>query len=228
MSHEINLIRIKAVHTALGDLQGQVVFVGGSTISLYADQHAFEFRGTDDVDVIIEIANYPEHSLFEERLRARGFVNDITSKVRGRYKLGDITVDVIPTQDISMGFRNIWYPEGFKNAMPYPIDQTTTVRILTPPHLIATKLEAFKNRGGNDGRGSQDFEDIVYVLENRAAIWDEIRASDDALKAYLRNEFGKLVAVKNIYEWIDCHVDFDSPPPTAIILEEMKKFVTKI
>lgn len=49
MSHEINLIRIKAVHAALGHLQDQVVFVGGSTIFLYADQHAFEFRGTDDV-----------------------------------------------------------------------------------------------------------------------------------------------------------------------------------
>lgn len=224
MSHEINLVRIKAVHIALGDLQDQVVFVGGSTISLYADQHAFEFRGTDDVDVIIEIANYPEHARFEEQLRARGFANDMASHVRGRFKLENIIVDVIPTKDIAMGFRNIWYPEGFKNAMPYQVDEDTTVRILTPPHLIATKLEAFKNRGGKDGRGSQDFEDIVYVLENRAAIWDEMRASDENLKAYLRDEFTKLVAEKNIYEWIDCHVDFDSPPPTAAILEEMTNF----
>jgi predicted nucleotidyltransferase len=193
MSHQINLERIKAVHLALKDLNKQVVFVGGSTISLYADRHAFEFRGTDDVDVIIEITSYPEHARFEEELRARGFVDDIGSQIRGRFKLMHITVDVIPTQDIAMGFSNIWYPEGFKNAMPYVIDAETTVRILRPPYLIATKLEAFKNRGGMDGRTSQDFEDIVYVMENRSAIWDEMNAVEENLKDYLRWEFKALL-----------------------------------
>jgi len=224
MSHELNLIRIKAVHQALGDLQEQVVFVGGSTVSLYADRHAFEFRGTDDVDVIIEIANYPEHALFEEQLRTRGFVDDVSSNIRGRFKLKGVTVDVIPTRDISMGFSNIWYPDGFKNAIPYLIDETTTVRILRPSYMIATKLEAFKSRGGNDGRTSQDFEDIVYVLENRAAVWDEIRASEKNLRIYLRDEFTNLVTEKYIYEWIDCHVDFGSPPPTDDILQKMRSF----
>jgi predicted nucleotidyltransferase len=225
MSHEVNLARIKAVHIALGDLQNEVVFVGGSTVSLYADQHGFEFRGTDDVDVIIEIANYPQHVGFEARVREKGFADDVESPVRGRFKLGDITVDLIPTRNILMGFENIWYPDGFKNAMPYAVDEDITVRILSSPYLLATKLEAFKSRGRNDGRTSQDFEDIVYVLENRAAIWDECRAADEQVREYLRVEFKGLLSQKYIYEWIDCHVDFDSPPSTVFILEEAKSFV---
>lgn len=99
MSHEVNLARIKAVHNALGDMQNLVVFVGGSTISLYADQHAFEFRGTDDVDVIIEIANYPEHARFEEQLRARGFVDDVESPASFKRRLPNVV------EECSVGHR---------------------------------------------------------------------------------------------------------------------------
>ncbi len=35
--------------------------------------------------------------------------------------------------------------------------------------FLATKFEAFKDRGG-DYRTSHDFEDIVYVLDNRTTI----------------------------------------------------------
>jgi len=34
------------------------VFVGGATISLYADKPVMEIRPTDDIDVIIEVLNY--------------------------------------------------------------------------------------------------------------------------------------------------------------------------
>lgn len=223
MSHQLNLERIKAVHQALGDLQSQVVFVGGSTVSLYAEHHAYEFRGTDDVDVIVEIAKYPEHVQFEEQIRKKGFADD--QRMRGRYKVHDITVDIIPTIDVSMGFSNLWYPDGFKNAVQYSIDQDTTVKILSPPYLIATKLEAFKNRGNDDGRTSQDFEDIVYVMENRRSIWEEMEAAPDNVKQYLKEEFTTLLKNKYINEWIECHVEFYSPPSTVFILAEMKRFV---
>ncbi len=67
MSHSINLLRLKAVSQALHPLQTQVVFVGGATVSLYADRKAEEVRPTDDVDVLIEIWAYKDYAAIEEK-----------------------------------------------------------------------------------------------------------------------------------------------------------------
>lgn len=56
--------------------------------------------------------------------------------------------------------------------MDIRLDQECEIRILQPHYFLATKIEAFKNQGG-DGRMSSDFEDIIFVLNNRRAIWDE-------------------------------------------------------
>ncbi len=69
MSHQINLLRIKAVHTALGDLREKVIYVGGATVSLYAEVKVYEVRPTDDVDVLIEIFALKEYAALEDRLR---------------------------------------------------------------------------------------------------------------------------------------------------------------
>lgn len=226
MSHHTNKIRIKAVSNVLGDLKEKVVFVGGATISLYPDRQVFEVRPTDDVDVIIEILNYSERKELEERLRSIGFTHDIESGVVCRYHIQGIIVDIMPTNDPSIGFSNKWYPEGFKHAVDCELDERCTVKILSSPYFIATKLEAFKGRGQGDGRTSDDFEDIVYVLENRRGIWSEMNSAAEDVKEYLRTEFRELIKNTNIYEWVDCHVERGSPPATAIILEELRKFTS--
>ena len=227
MNHQTNIVRIKAVAKALRKLNEKVVFVGGATISLYPDRAVFEVRPTDDVDVIIEILNYSERAKLEAKLRSIGFVNDIESGVICRFKIQGIIVDIMPTNDPSIGFNNKWYPEGFREAVDYEIDEKNIVKILSAPYFIATKLEAYKDRGGNDGRTSQDFEDIIYVLENRETIWEEMNKVDEELKNYLRNEFQNLLNNPNIAEWIDCHVERGSSPnATDFIFEELEK-ITK-
>jgi predicted nucleotidyltransferase len=224
MSHHTNTLRIKAVATALDNLKEKVVFVGGATISLYPDQPVFEVRPTDDVDVIIEILNYSDRAGLEEKLRSIGFSHDIESGVICRYRIQGIVVDIMPTNDPSIGFTNIWYPEGFEKAVNYEIDERSVVKILSAPYFIATKLEAHKDRGENDGRTSQDFEDIIYVLENREVIWEEINNSSENLKTYLLTEFRSLLKNPNIFEWIDCHVERGSPPASYFIMEALEKF----
>ena len=225
MSHHTNKVRIKAVANALGELKEKVVFVGGATISLYADRPVFEIRPTDDVDVIIEILNYADRAKLEEKLRSIGFNHDIESGVICRYQIQGIIVDIMPTDDPSIGFTNKWYPEGYKQAVNYDIDEQCRVSILSAPYFIATKLEAFKSRGKSDGRTSHDFEDIIYVIENRQVIWDEINNTQAGVKAYLKNEFQNLLNNPNITEWIDCHVERGLPPATYAILNKIKSFV---
>ncbi len=225
MSHRINIVRIKAVANALDNLKEKVVFVGGATISLYPDRQVFEVRPTDDVDVLIEILNYQNRVDLEEKLRGIGFSHDIESGVVCRYKINGIVVDIMPTNDISIGFSNTWYPEGFNQAIDYIIDEGCKVKILSAPFFIATKFEAFKGRGKNDGRTSSDFEDIIYTLENRASIWDEMNNTNENLRNYLRIEFQNVLNNPNHFEWIDGHVERASPPASYLILEAMKKFV---
>ncbi len=223
MSHHTNIVRIKAVAKVLDNLQEKVVFVGGATISLYPDRPVFEVRPTDDVDVIIEILNYADRAELEGKLRSIGFSHDIESGVVCRFRIQGIIVDIMPTNDPSIGFNNIWYQEGFDNAIDHRFDEQSTVKILSGPYFIATKLEAHKDRGKNDGRTSQDFEDIVYVLENRKTIWDEINNSSKPLKSYLQNEFRNLLSKPHLSEWIDCHVERATPPSTKSIMDELSK-----
>lgn len=226
MSHYTNIVRIKAVANALGDLNQQVVFVGGATLSLYSTRKEnFEVRPTEDIDVIIEVLNYAKGTELDDKLRSIGFTNDVASGVICRWLIEKIIVDIMPTTSTSIGFSNQWYPEGYKNAINCKIDESCTVRILNSPYFIATKLEAFKGRGENDGRTSHDFEDIIYVLENRQEIWQEIESASSGIKEYLRFEFGNLLDNSNIIEWIDSHVERGSPPATYFIYEKLKDFI---
>jgi hypothetical protein len=119
-----NKVRIRAVANRLGDLRNKVVFVGGATLSLYADHQVLEARPTDDIDVIIEIVNYGGRAALEEKLREIGFRHDVASGIICRYRIEGIIVDVVeeiivdimPTDDPTIGFRNVWYSEGYNNV----------------------------------------------------------------------------------------------------------------
>lgn len=227
MSHQRNILRIKAVNNALGDLKNNVVFVGGATVSLYADRMAEDVRETDDVDILIELWAHKDYAAFEEQLRKIGFTNDQGSGIICRYKIQGITVDIMATGNV-LGFTNKWYPKGYKNAMDYIIDEMHTVKIFTAPYFIATKLEAFKSparKDNNNGIYSHDFEDIVFLFENRFSIWDELQQCDDDVKKYLKEEFNVLLSNPLFEEWVDAHAGYGSPPATYYILERLEEFV---
>ncbi|HEU4554674.1 MAG TPA: nucleotidyl transferase AbiEii/AbiGii toxin family protein [Chitinophaga sp.] len=207
MSHTQNITRIKAVHQALEELANEVVFVGGATVSLYADRPAEEIRPTEDVDILIELMNYSNYAAIEEKLRLKGFANDVESGIICRYRVHGIIVDIMPTDESILGFTNKWYSEGYKHSMQISLGNNV-IRIFQPAWFIGSKLEAFRNRGGNDGRMSSDFEDIVFVLNNRDNIWDEIKTATPLLKTYLNQQFQELLSNKYIYEWISAHLDY--------------------
>jgi hypothetical protein len=98
MSYRENIVRIKVVNNALEEISKEVVFVGGATVSLYADRITGEIRPTDDVDVLIEVAHYSAYAKIEEKLRNKGFVNDIESGIICRYVISGIIVDIMPTE----------------------------------------------------------------------------------------------------------------------------------
>lgn len=205
--HE-NIVRIKAVAQCLKGLNNPHVFVGGATVSLYSTQKALaeNIRPTDDVDVVIELATYAEHSQMEEKLRALGFVNDIESGVICRYTIQGIIVDIMPTSSDILGFSNKWYPEGFRNAIPYKLDDETEILIFSLPYFLASKWEAHKSRGG-DLRTSRDFEDMVYIFENCKDFDDQLLKAPEPVRQYLTEELIPLVEYPDFEEGLYCHME---------------------
>lgn len=80
-------------------------------------------------------------------------------------------------------------------------------------------------RGNHDGRTSKDFEDIVFILQNRLSIWSELTYSNDEVLEYLKNTFANLMTNPNFEEWVDCHAGFGNISATYYIMEELNKFI---
>jgi predicted nucleotidyltransferase len=234
-NHRRNIDRIKAVSRAFGKLKEDIVFVGGATVSLYADRMAEEVRETIDIDIVVEIYSRIDFLKLENDLRQLGFSPNTEARFIGSYKFDNLIVDVMPISEAILGFSNKWYREGYDFAITYPIDKENTVKIFSPPYFLASKIEAFKSRGKNannqyDGRTSSDFEDIVFVLENRFAIWDEFKSSPPSVKDYLKKEFTSLLAVPYIEEWIDAHVAYNLPyeeTATGFIIQKLRDFTNQ-
>jgi predicted nucleotidyltransferase len=228
MDLHLSILSIKAVATILKELNQKLVFVGGATVALYAPKEiSFETRPTDDVDIVVELASYVDYSKLDEELRRFGFRNDIESGIICRYKVQGIIVDIMPTNSDVLGFSNCWYSEGFKNAIDVELDEDTIVKIFSPAYFIASKLEAFKDRGGNDYRTSTDFEDIVYVFENCKDLEANLLNTTESLREYFQIEFSKLLKDSNLEEGIYAHLS----PRFAIIksseiMDLMRSFST--
>ena len=81
---------------------------------------------------------------------------------------------------------------------------------------------------GNDGRTSTDFEDIIiFVLNYRNAIWQELMDARGGVKLFLKNEFQTLLNDKYIDEWISCHLEHAEQRRVNFIIESLTKFIIK-
>lgn len=187
-----NIEMIKVIAKRLGALNEEVVFLGGATTELLiTDPAAPKTRVSLDVDVIIEIASLMDFYKLEEDLRQRGFTqrNNEDGEPICRWRIDTIMVDVMPTDPDILGFSNIWYSPAIKAATRYDIDRMTTIRLVTAPYFLATKIEAFYGRGNGDYLGSHDIEDLVALIDGRKEILDEIDGMTGELREYLLKEF---------------------------------------
>ncbi|MCA6422429.1 MAG: nucleotidyl transferase AbiEii/AbiGii toxin family protein [Flavobacterium sp.] len=191
----INLALVAQVAEGLKELREKMVFIGGAVISLYTDDPAAdEIRPTTDIDMTINLANYAEWAKMQERLAELNFYPDPEGQSICSYKFEKIAIDIMPADDSSIGVSNKWYKPGFKYLQQIELPEGISINILPAPYFLATKLEAFKDRGGNDFYGSHDFEDIIYLLDNRTTIVEEILAADEDVRQYIKQE---LILIKN-------------------------------
>lgn len=208
----INLGVVAEIANALGDLNKSVVFVGGAVVSVYADDAAAdEIRPTQDIDLTLKLFDINPQDL-DKQLAEKGFNPDIQGHAICSYKYKDIAVDIMASTDTMRGPTNRWYAIGF-NSLSEIIIESTTLQILSAPCYLATKFEAYNHRGQDDYRTSHDFEDIIYVLDNRTTIVEEIKQCNDQVKKFLREELTKVLKSSYSEEILSAHLH-------PLILEE--------
>lgn len=208
----INIAAVAEVAQALKELKTKMVFVGGAVVSLYADDPAAdEIRPTSDIDMTINLMNFSNWTKMQERLAELGFYPDPFGHNICSYKYNDIPVDIMPAEDSVLGPSNQWYKIGFENLWKVKAKEEE-IQILSAPAYLATKFEAFNSRGG-DYRTSHDFEDIIYILDNRVTIVPEVEDAHIEIKEFLKSEFNKILQSKFLEEILSSHIH-------PILLEE--------
>jgi hypothetical protein len=177
--------RLEMAAEALGETLPQLIFVGGSVMHLLVtDTASRQPRPTVDLDCIVEVTTRAAFYKIENNLRKAGFRNDESNPpVICRWKLNDLILDVMPSDPAVLGFSNRWYSEAIQMADSQILPSGRMVKIISPVHFFATKTEAFRNRGYPDFRGSHDFEDILFLINGREEIVQEINRAGE----YLRN-----------------------------------------
>jgi hypothetical protein len=201
----INIATVAEIATALKELKDKMVFIGGAVVSVYTDDpSADEIRPTADVDLTINLVNFADWAQMQERLAELGFSPDPEGHAICSYLYSGISVDIMPAEDGPIGPANRWYKIGFQNLWTTEVKEQE-ISILSTPCFLATKFEAFKDRG-TDYRTSHDFEDIIYVLDNRITIIEEIDKDHPEIKQFLKEEFTKIYANLSFEEIISCHV----------------------
>jgi len=191
-----NIELLTRVAAALGELRERVTFVGGcATALLITDPAADPVRATQDVDAIVAIVSLAEYLRLGSALRAKGFSQSIAeAEPPYRWTFAGLKLDLMPTDPSVLGFSNRWYSAVLERAVSAVVGEGIEIRVADAPTFLATKLEAFLDRGRGDYLSSHDLEDVLSVVDGRAELVGELRNTDPQLRSFVAETFARLLA----------------------------------
>lgn len=218
----VNLKMLEFIARKLGPLNDEVIYLGGCTTALFiSDSLSSDVRPTKDVDCIVDLVSRSEYYQFAKKLEKRGFKQSINEAVICRWHYDDAILDVMPTDETILTFDNRWYKGAIINPTSYQLASDLTIKSVTAPYLLATKIEAFKDRGNRDYLGSHDFEDIITVIAGRTEIVEEINLENEELRKHLRFFFEEIMQDDDFKASLPGHINESS----AIVQEQRLKTV---
>ena len=228
MTHRSNLEMLSQIAVRLGPMRERVVFLGGATVGLFiTDPAAPSIRVTNDVDVVIEVGSTLAYlGQLRDELRALGFSEDSTPDAPiCRWVADGILLDVMPTNAEILGFSNRWYPLAMSTATRHQLSKNLSIRLVTPPCFVATKLEAFRGRGRGDYAASHDLEDLIAVVDGREVLSAEVATTDRELRQYVAATIADLLNVSAFLDALPGHVppDAGSQDRVSLILNRLRR-----
>jgi predicted nucleotidyltransferase len=221
-----NVELIRRVSDALGPLRTEVAFVGGATVGLLlTDETVGSPRPTDDVDVIVEVASTMDYQTrLRDELRRLGFREDTSQGAPlCRWIVDGIKVDVMPTDPNVLGLRTRWFATALREAHFVSIPAGQQIRLITAPCFIATKIEAFDDRGERDYAASADVEDVVTVVDGREEIVEEVAASPSDLRDYVQESVRRWLETDAFRDAIPGHLGYGRGGRVPSVLDRFRK-----
>lgn len=184
------MANLAQVARVLAPIPKRFVFTGGATIVLYLEEILWdEVRATLDVDCVVEITTRADYYRLAEQLRGVGLEEDQGKNAPlCRWRYNDLIIDVMPCNESVLGFTNRWYSEAIAHRVRYRLPDGQEIWIFPPLYFLASKVEAFKGRGG-DLRLSKDIEDIVLLLDGCEGLLTDFRGANPEVKNFLRSWF---------------------------------------
>lgn len=209
-SAQHNIESLTLIAHRLEELCNEVTFVGGCiTGLLITDKAAPDVRFTVDIDCITNIITRSGYYAISEKLRQKGFKEMLFGDHPiCRWDCEGILIDVMPIDKSVLGFSNRWYKDAVANAIDQKITDTISIKIISAPYFLATKLEAFKDRGKQDFLLSHDLEDIISLIDGRPEIVNDILVTSDSLKQYLSFEFTSLMNNAQFLQTLPGHLNY--------------------
>jgi len=195
-------------------------------VSLYINDPADnDIRPTKEIDLTFRIMTLTELETLRLKLIAKGFTQSVEDDVICRFRYEDLKVDVMPTREVGWAPSNRWFEDGFDKAIDYDLGELS-IRILPLPYFLATKIEAFYNRGMDDLYLSHDFEDIVYLLNYTSTFPDQILSGDPEVMKYLFDHFKEMTYNPEIMNAMPGHLYFEETEERIkITLERINQLI---
>jgi predicted nucleotidyltransferase len=185
-----NLPQLELAAAHLQPMLDDLMLVGGCAAGLLVtDPAAPDVRTTTDVDVAVEVATLAEYNIIQKRLTDLGFEpGQEPGDPICRWRTGSLAVDVMPLEEKILGFRNRWYRSAMRCRSTRRLRNALDVFHIDAPHFLASKLEAYSDRGHSDPVMSHDLEDMVRVVDGRRESLAELAASSNELRNYVAAE----------------------------------------
>jgi len=202
----------------LGPLVDEMVFLGGCVTGLLVtDSAAPPIRPTKDVDVISEVLSRSDYYRLADKLRELGFREDSSEEAPlCRWIIEGVLLDVMPTDASILGFGNPWYQQALVHARSEEVAPGLTIKVVTAPYFLATKLAAFGGRGSGDYLASHDIEDLIAVIDGRPEIVDEVLGSAPLLQDHLAAEFATLLDSRDFVDALPGQLMDSGSPPSRL------------
>jgi len=221
-----NIEILARVAHALGELCERMTFVGGcATGLLITDPGASPVRATQDVDAVVAVVSVAEYQRLGAALRAKGFAQPLEKGAPAfRWSMADLMLDVMPSNPAILGFSNRWYGHVMRRALRVRLATGVEIRLADAPSFIATKLEAFMDRGAGDYLSSHDLEDVLSIVDGRPGLVGELRSADSELRAFVGGTVAGLLADEGFLNALPGLILEGSPAVrTPIVLQRLRQ-----
>lgn len=135
----------------------------------------------------------------------------------------------MPLDEEILGFSNRWYRQALLTAELVELGPGQTIRLITAPYFLATKLEAFHERGRGDYLGSHDLEDFITVVDGRNSLTAEVAGASEEIRLFIAEQLLLMLEERRFVDSLPGHLapDEASQERLPIVIDRLKHLATR-